>query len=74
MVKTASLSLDRGRCKGCGLCMAFCPGEVLGIEKDLNDLGYYPIQLTSPDRCTGCGRCAAMCPDLVITVTREESA
>jgi len=58
-------------CKACGLCIHFCPKDVLGLAMDrINVLGYHPVTDLLPDNCTGCGICALMCPDLVIEVER----
>ncbi|MCG8402707.1 MAG: 4Fe-4S binding protein [Firmicutes bacterium] len=57
-------------CKGCSLCVAACPGELIGLKGDLNKLGYHPAGLTKDENCNGCGLCAIMCPDMIITVDR----
>ncbi len=59
-------------CKGCELCIHFCPKDVLGLDKTrINSSGYHPVTDLIPLNCTGCGICALMCPDLVIRVERE---
>ena len=50
-------------CKGCGLCMAFCPRQV--FEPDAEGRP----EVTHPERCTACDWCRFHCPDLAITVT-----
>ncbi len=58
-------------CKGCGLCVAFCPPKILILDqKKINSKGYPTITVTDPDKCIGCAFCAIMCPDSVITVER----
>lgn len=49
-------------CKGCGLCVEFCPTGVL--ELDDND---HPI-VAHPEKCTACHWCDTHCPDLAIVV------
>jgi 2-oxoglutarate ferredoxin oxidoreductase subunit delta len=51
-------------CKGCGLCIAFCPQDVF----EANGLGR-PV-VANPDRCTACDLCAKRCPDMAIAVVR----
>ncbi|MBQ6594167.1 MAG: 4Fe-4S binding protein [Clostridia bacterium] len=46
-------------CKGCGICVAFCPGSVLGLVKDR-------IRILNPEKCTKCGLCELRCPDYAI--------
>lgn len=63
--------LDRDRCKGCELCVAFCSRNCLEMEEALNAIGYHPVCMAQPDQCTGCGLCADMCPESAITVYRR---
>jgi len=73
MVK-GTVVIDRDRCKGCSLCVTFCPQHVLSIDKTtLNAKGYHPA-LLSGDGCTGCNNCALICPDVCFTVFREPVA
>lgn len=61
-------------CKGCGLCINFCPQKILGVAKHLNAKGYYPATCIDEAKCTGCAICATMCPDVAIEVYREQPA
>ncbi|MCL6610605.1 MAG: 4Fe-4S binding protein [Peptococcaceae bacterium] len=74
MAKKVALILERDRCKGCGLCIAFCSRRLLRAGEDLNALGYYPVEMTDMERCTGCGNCSVICPDLAIFVQKEVTA
>ncbi|NOY44102.1 4Fe-4S binding protein [Deferrisoma camini] len=56
------------RCKGCSICVEFCPKDCLEITDRLNPLGYRPVGLRDPEACTGCAICARMCPEVVIEV------
>ena len=49
-------------CKGCGICVEFCPTHVLALDE--ND---HPIVI-EPDSCTGCHWCDTHCPDMAIVV------
>lgn len=49
-------------CKGCGLCVEFCPVGVLAFNED--DL---PL-VVFPEKCTACHWCDTHCPDLAIVV------
>ena len=51
-------------CKGCGLCIEFCPTKVF----EADDEGR-PI-VAHPEQCTGCGWCEWHCPDFAISVKR----
>ena len=63
------LKFQVDKCKGCGLCMKFCPKNVLGLdETEVNVLGYHPVGQVRSEDCIGCASCALMCPDGVINV------
>ncbi|ABU59627.1 MULTISPECIES: ferredoxin family protein [Roseiflexus] len=66
--------VDTERCKGCGLCVAFCPKGVVHLAAAFNAAGHHPAQLDDPDgKCTGCTICALVCPEAAITVYRTFS-
>ncbi|GJQ27088.1 MAG: 4Fe-4S ferredoxin [Phycisphaerae bacterium] len=67
-----STQIDRDRCKGCGLCVVFCPRHILKLEDGLNRAGYHPAVNHDLDACTACGLCAEMCPETGIRVTRRK--
>jgi 2-oxoglutarate ferredoxin oxidoreductase subunit delta len=65
--------IDEDRCKGCGLCVTFCPKQVLQLaEERFNVKGYPPVEKVNPEACIGCATCATVCPDLVFTVYRQK--
>ena len=53
-------------CKGCGLCVEFCPTGVLELNED-----DHPF-VAHPEKCTACHWCDTHCPDLAIVVKRIE--
>lgn len=66
------IEINEDRCKGCGLCIHFCPKQVIGVADHLNAKGYYPAKLIDQSNCIGCAICARMCPDVAISVYKEE--
>lgn len=64
------LRIDRDRCKGCGLCVAFCPREVFTMSRALNKRGNHVVDVASESLCTGCRNCARVCPDVAIAIER----
>jgi 2-oxoglutarate ferredoxin oxidoreductase subunit delta len=53
-------------CKGCGICVAFCPKQVLEMGDDQK------AHVAHPEKCIRCYLCARRCPDFAITVADEE--
>ena len=58
--------INEERCKGCGLCIAFCPSHVLERSERFNTKGYHPPEDVHPENCTGCDMCGYFCPDFAI--------
>jgi len=52
-------------CKGCEICVAFCPKQVLAMEKD-------KAKIVKLEACTGCQICEIYCPDFALKVERKE--
>ena len=69
------ISIDREYCKGCYLCISFCPKNIIVISESLNQQGYYPAEIRenedSDKKCVACANCAIICPDIAIEVYRE---
>lgn len=64
-----NLTFEIEKCKGCGLCVAFCPVKILYLDNStLNQSGYNIVKVTDSDKCIACASCAIMCPDSIITV------
>ena len=61
-------------CKGCGLCVRFCPKKIIFTSSHINDKGYSPAGVENTDECTGCKFCALVCPDGAISIYKEETA
>ena len=57
-------------CKGCGLCVEFCPRGKLYIDPIPNREGVQTAVVRAEVDCTGCLQCATICPDAAIEVRR----
>jgi len=52
-------------CKGCRICVEFCPPKVLAM-----DPGEDHPRIVAPEKCTACHFCDTHCPDLAIVVRK----
>jgi len=64
----ATVTFNEDRCKGCGLCVEFCPKKIISLGEKMNNLGYRYAVITDMTQCTGCTICAIMCPEVIIEV------
>ena len=67
----AKVTFKSDLCKGCSLCVAACPKQIIALAKDkINAKGHSPAEITDQSKCIACAFCATMCPDSVITVEK----
>lgn len=65
------IEVDEDYCKGCGLCIIYCPRDALEEAETPNKKGIYP-PVEVKDRCNECRLCEVICPDFAINVKSEE--
>jgi len=65
MKKEGTIVINRDWCKGCGICVAFCPGEALVLDDKEKACWAFP------DRCKRCGICEMRCPDIAIELVEK---
>ncbi len=63
-----NIDIYRGWCKKCGICIAFCPHEVLEADK-----ASYPV-VKDLEKCNGCRLCEIRCPDFAVVVHKDEKS
>ncbi|MFH1645662.1 MAG: 4Fe-4S binding protein [Candidatus Omnitrophota bacterium] len=68
------IKIDTQKCKGCGLCVLYCPKKILCFSEKLNKKGVKPVEIKKEDesKCTGCATCAIVCPDCAIQIVNGE--
>ena len=59
MAGKRKLVLDPAWCKGCGICVAFCPKNALELAGE-------KARLKEDNECVLCGQCEQRCPDYAI--------
>jgi 2-oxoglutarate ferredoxin oxidoreductase subunit delta len=63
------------QCKQCGLCIEFCPKNVLCFDMSkYNRKGYHPVTACDIDACVNCEFCERICPDMAIFLAKKEDA
>ncbi len=66
------IRIDHGRCKGCDICVVFCPRDVLALDE------FQKAVVVNLPACIACDLCELRCPDfaveLVYADTKEEGS
>jgi 2-oxoglutarate ferredoxin oxidoreductase subunit delta len=57
-----SLKIIETRCKGCGICVEFCPKKVLALSE------IEKVEKRNEAACIACRQCEMRCPDFAIFV------
>jgi len=66
-----SVTIDKNRCKGCGLCTNACPKGILKMTGKINKKAYHYPEVINAFECKGCKQCAEICPDAAIEIDGE---
>ena len=59
-----SLKVHVNRCKGCGICVEFCPRKVLAVNQ------HEKVEVVNESACIQCRQCELRCPDFAIFVQK----
>lgn len=65
MAGKKKLVLEPDWCKGCGICVAFCPKNAL-------ELVHEKVRLKEDGGCILCGLCEMRCPDYALHLENLE--
>ena len=69
-----SPKVKRKVCKGCELCLPWCPGEALSmITPEAEGTNKRKVAMIDPERCIGCGECILTCPAGAIAIQWNET-
>lgn len=62
----SSVTIYPDWCKGCGICVAFCPKKVLEMDPQGKAI------VVREEECIHCGFCELHCPDFAIVVVDKK--
>jgi len=65
MKKKFKITIDKKWCKGCALCVNYCPPKILYIDD-------FKVHVSDESQCLGCYLCEYRCPDFAISVNEVE--
>jgi 2-oxoglutarate ferredoxin oxidoreductase subunit delta len=61
----SKIEINTKWCKGCGICVAFCPKKVLTLSNG-------KASVENKDACIACHLCEYRCPDFAIFVEGDK--
>lgn len=53
-------------CKGCEICIEFCPVKALSLDKKK-----LIVTASNMEKCIACGMCEMRCPDFAIYIEKK---
>lgn len=64
--RNLSVEVKREWCKGCNICVSFCPKNVLELDEEEK------IVVARREDCIKCFQCEMRCPDFAIFLIEKE--
>jgi 2-oxoglutarate ferredoxin oxidoreductase subunit delta len=70
--KQYQIYILKDRCKGCKLCVLYCPTDTLEMSDEVNINGNFIPRIIDLEKCKGCKLCFKMCPDFALYVEDKD--
>jgi 2-oxoglutarate ferredoxin oxidoreductase subunit delta len=64
--------INEALCKGCDICIEFCPKDVFEVSSEVGPRGYFVPVVAKPEDCSACMLCEHLCPELALTVVAQK--
>jgi 2-oxoglutarate ferredoxin oxidoreductase subunit delta len=64
------ITINKESCKGCKLCIKYCPKKFIELSTKVNKKGYFYAVYN--EGCINCKFCALICPDACIEILDEK--
>ncbi len=71
-MKRCEVFVNQEFCKGCGICVHFCPRQAICLSGEFNSKGVNVPVPADMEKCTGCRTCELYCPDFAIAIRVKE--
>jgi 2-oxoglutarate ferredoxin oxidoreductase subunit delta len=71
-VKHFEVFVNEEFCKGCGICVHFCPKKAIRLAEEFNTKGVNAPIPAEMKKCTGCRTCELYCPDFAIAISEMD--
>jgi len=71
LTEMPKVRINESFCKGCRICVEFCPMKILKTSEKMTMRGVFPPIVVDEAKCTGCRICEFYCPDFAIYVVKE---
>ena len=68
----SKIRIEKDKCKGCELCIFYCPLKSLELSSTFNKRGVKSANFKKGAKCSGCGFCFLICPDSCIQIDKED--
>ena len=73
-MKRCEVFVNQEFCKGCGICVHFCPRKAIRLSEEFNTKGVNVPVPADMEKCTGCRTCELYCPDFAIAIRGDDES
>jgi 2-oxoglutarate ferredoxin oxidoreductase subunit delta len=71
--KLYEVIIDSEHCDGCGVCLSFCPKDLIETQEDkFNSRMLHYAIVVKHEECAGCGQCERLCPTVSLHILEKD--